>query len=363
MSGEVKLGIPIVWPKMGYDQGAHYGCNETLGGGSPNSGYAFSDPIDSSPDIRIGFADLNPTTSHFIGMTTWNYVGANFQPGLSVMLEDPKEDPLVAAPGGDYYFSGWNTTLYQDALHELGHSLGLAHDSSDSSSIMWPIIGPANRDIVPGDNAIAGVQSLYGPPVANPPTSPPPPPASSPYLITDVSTSTTTSANGAAYQGPVSYLTSQLIDLSPDNLNIAANADNVFIHTGSGDDAISFAGHTGRNVADGGTGSNFMTGGNGDDTFFDDARGATRDIWNTIVNFHAGDSTTLWGVTARDFNLNWVASDGTAGYTGLTLHAVSKTGGPTASVTLAGATMADLSGGKLQVTEDVSGGSHYLNLP
>lgn len=54
------------------------------------------------------------------------------------------------------------------------------------------------------------------------------------------------------------------------NLDVVANAPNLFIHGGSGDDAIAAAG--GTNVLDGGGGSSFLTAGNGTDTFFVDAR-------------------------------------------------------------------------------------------
>jgi Ca2+-binding RTX toxin-like protein len=149
------------------------------------------------------------------------------------------------------------------------------------------------------------------------------------------------------YSGPVSGLTSECITTTPDSLNISTSTPNWFIHTGSGNDAIAVS--SGTNVMDGGTGSNFLTGGSGTDTFFVDDRGPTSDIWSTVNNFHSGDAATIWGVTPNDFALSWVDGQGATGYTGLTLHATAA-GVPTASLTLAGFTSADLTNGKLTVT-------------
>ena len=152
-----------------------------------------------------------------------------------------------------------------------------------------------------------------------------------------------------------------MILITTDNLNIAASVPNSFIHTGSGTDAIDVSKVGGTNVLDGGTGSNFFTGGSGKDTFFVDDRGPPADIWSTVVKFHAGDAATIWGVTPQDFGLTWVDGQGAAGFTGLTLHATAA-GRPTASLTLAGYTQADLHNGHLAVSfgNDPASGSAYM---
>ena len=115
------------------------------------------------------------------------------------------------------------------------------------------------------------------------------------------------------------------------------------------------------------TGSNFLTGGSGNDTFFVDDRGPTSAIWSTVNNFHSGDAATIWGVTPSNFSLSWVDGQGVTGHTGLTLHATAP-GVPTASLTLAGFTSADLTDGRLSVsfgTEPASdgvAGSTYMYL-
>jgi Ca2+-binding RTX toxin-like protein len=153
-------------------------------------------------------------------------------------------------------------------------------------------------------------------------------------------------AVGDAYTGPVAGLQHQFINITSDSLNITASSPNWFIHSGSGDDALAVS--SGTNVLDGGAGSNFLTGGTGKDTFFVDDRGATADIWSTVVNFHAGDSATVWGVTPQDFTLSFVDRQGMGSFTGLTLHATAA-GKPTASLTLAGFSQADMHSGRLSV--------------
>jgi Ca2+-binding RTX toxin-like protein len=116
-------------------------------------------------------------------------------------------------------------------------------------------------------------------------------------------------------------------------------------------------------VLDGGSGSNFITGGSGADTFFVDDRAAPTDIWSTVDNFRAGDAATVWGVTAQDFGLAWMDSQGASDFTGLTLHATAA-GRATASLTLAGYTQADLGNGRLSVLfgNDPASGSAYMNI-
>jgi Ca2+-binding RTX toxin-like protein len=119
--------------------------------------------------------------------------------------------------------------------------------------------------------------------------------------------------------------------------------------------------NSGTNVLDGGTESNFLTGGSGTDTFFVDDRGPTADIWSTVVGFHAGDAATIWGATPQDFSISWMNGQGATGFTGLTLHAAAG-GRPTASLTLAGFSQADMSSGRLSVSfgSDPASGSAYM---
>ncbi len=181
------------------------------------------------------------------------------------------------------------------------------------------------------------------------------PPAN--FALTDTITGQSSTVTGTPYSGPVSGLQYQCINLSPDNLNIAANVPNAFIHSGSGNDAIQA--QAGTNVLDGGTGSNFLTGGTGTDTFFVDNRGPSADVWSTVVGFRAGDAATIWGVTPQNFTLTWADNQGAAGYTDLTVHATGA-GQPTASLTLAGFSQNDLNSSRLSVSFGNISGNSYM---
>jgi Ca2+-binding RTX toxin-like protein len=175
--------------------------------------------------------------------------------------------------------------------------------------------------------------------------------------VLDVTTGASSAQPGTPYSGPVAGLTNEFINVTTDNLNVTALTPNVFIHSGSGQDAIAALG--GTNVMDGGTGSNFLTGGTGTDTFFVDDRGPAADIWSTCNNFHAGDAATIWGITPSDFALSWVDGQGAAGFTGLTLHATAA-GKPTASLTLVGYDSADLTNGRLAISFGSTQASSYM---
>lgn len=162
------------------------------------------------------------------------------------------------------------------------------------------------------------------------------------------------------YTGPVTGIDNEFVDITPDKLNLTSQSPNVFLHTGSGDDALLAL--SGTNVLDGGTGSNFLTNGSsGKDTDFVDARGATSDIWSTMNKFISGDSVTVFGVTADDFK-SWIDGQGAVNFSGLTTHIPIGLTGITASLTLVGYTMADLASGKLSVSfgDDAASGSPFM---
>ena len=161
-----------------------------------------------------------------------------------------------------------------------------------------------------------------------------------------------------AYTGPVSYLQSQFINFTSDNVNMATSQQNVFLHSGSGNDALQVT--SGHNVLDGGSGSNFLVGGTDTDTFFVDGRNLAP-TWDTVVNFHAGGDATLWGWQPGVSKLSWVGSDGAAGYKGATLNAdLTGSGHVDASITFAGASADQAS--HFQVTSGTVGGVSYLHI-
>jgi Ca2+-binding RTX toxin-like protein len=287
---------------------------------------------------------------------------------------------LTFAPGAAATIAGGTLTVTSGAKSETLNLTGIGNAttfsvSADASGIGTDIrIGAASPPPVSTPPVSTPPAAASPPPVSTPPavappaagTTPavaaPPPPASTPpadVAVFDTTTNQPVAAIGQAYTGPVAGLQNQYISITSDSLNITTSTPNWFIHSGSGDDAIAVSG--GINVLDGGTGSNFLTGSTGTDTFFVDDRAAPADIWSTVVGFHAGDAATIWGVTPQDFGLAWVDGQGAAGFTGLTLHATAS-GRPTASLTLAGFSQADLNSGRLSVSfgTDSASGSAYM---
>ena len=201
-----------------------------------------------------------------------------------------------------------------------------------------------------------------------PATSSAPPEAAAPLAGAVVSyVDTTTNQRGSLVMDPAptsgpGYLKNQYIYAGSDSVVLSTQAANVFIHSGSGNDAIQVA--AGRNVVDGGLGSNFLTGGTGQDTFFTDARRPGM-VWNTIRNFHAGDAATLWGFTNGVSTYHWdTALAGAAGSQGATLRAnivggAGRTGNSLdASITFTGLSLQQAH--SLQVTTGTQTGGTYL---
>jgi hypothetical protein len=126
------------------------------------------DGIVPEADIRVGVSALNthlglPNTMGFIGYTEYHYSNLNqFSQDTTVTVEDPAEHPLVALPNGDFQYANTSATVFQVLLHELGHGLGLAHNSADLTAIMNPVSMASNR--VPDAQDVAALQSLYGAP-------------------------------------------------------------------------------------------------------------------------------------------------------------------------------------------------------
>ena len=150
------------------------------------------------------------------------------------------------------------------------------------------------------------------------------------------------------YSGPVAGLEQQYIYPGGHSINVSVSSNNWFLKSGPGQDAIQAFG--GYNVLDGSTGSNFLTGGSGTDTFFVDDRSPPADIWTTVNGFHAGDDATVFGIVpaANNSNFQWTDNEGAAGFTGLTLHVLMQFA-PTASLTLPGYSTSDLGNGRLTV--------------
>jgi len=184
------------------------------------------------------------------------------------------------------------------------------------------------------------------------------------FNYTDSTAGTSGTVMPDLYDGPVNYLQWQYLWNSADGVAISATRSNVFLHGSSGSDALAVQG--GNNVIDGGGGSNFLVGGKGadggTDTFFVDGRGGVV-TWSSIVNFHHGDSVTVFGFTGGVSTLPFTDNDGAAGYTGATLHSeLSGAGtGVNGSVTFAGISLADAQT-KFTISSGNVGGTDYLSI-
>ena len=127
------------------------------------SGLMFNQ-VASGADIAIGFGRLNTAVTGIIGQTS--LIGLTqpggvqtFMKGVSVRMENPAETPAAFTAAG-WAYQAYNDTLFQITLHEIGHALGLDHNTSDPASVMNPSPGPNDRDLDATD--IAGIQALYG---------------------------------------------------------------------------------------------------------------------------------------------------------------------------------------------------------
>jgi len=113
------------------------------------SGLVFQQVADTpfnfdAADIRIGFGTLGTPTTRIIGQTNYSFK-QYLNPDVIVRLEDPSEDPLVSVNNSLVYGGPGGTTLYQVALHEFGHALGMAHSSSPAD-VMFPSLDPVLKD-------------------------------------------------------------------------------------------------------------------------------------------------------------------------------------------------------------------------
>ena len=111
----------------------------------------------SAADIRIGFAKLDTAKTNIVGETKVPS-GQYFSRDITVELEDPNEFPLISLNGSLIYGGAGSATLYQDALHEFGHALGMAH-SSAPTDVMYPTLTPQDTDLSASD--ITGIRALY----------------------------------------------------------------------------------------------------------------------------------------------------------------------------------------------------------
>ncbi|MBV8774066.1 MAG: NF038122 family metalloprotease [Deltaproteobacteria bacterium] len=272
----------------------------------------------------------------------------------SLITSDPWLFDLYRYSGpNEYQWAGGQAAYFSldDGRTPLAN-FDLYSDPSDFAGDNLTPADPFNASVTPGNVLtpadISAMDVLGLTPVGAMPSSDFLPSSSNAIAVDDTSTGQSVPAAGLAYSGPVVGLRHQYIYTGQDKINVSVSDDYWFLHGGPGDDAL--AAHGGYNVLDGATGSNFLSGGTGADTFFVDDRSPPADIWSTVTGFHAGDDVTVFGVVpaSGSSSIHWFDNQGAAGFTGLTLHATSPNQ-PTASLTLPGYGVSDLSDGRLSV--------------
>jgi phospholipase/lecithinase/hemolysin len=331
---------------------------QLIGGGAKNLLVLDVPDLSKTPNVTLGLANGSNTPSAALNAEASQITSA-YNTALSSQLAAIASTGAAGIQVVDFS-TLLNTAIADPAAYGLinvttpvwsGNStsassgtLAVSGTAAQDQYLFWDSVHPTET----GHQAIADLaeQELSGTPV---------------LVAGNTTTARPVAAQGQPYTGPVSVVQQQYINITPNSLNIVASTPNWFIHSGGGDDAIAVSG--GTNVLDGGAGSNFLTGGSGTDTFFVDERAATATTWSMVVNLHAADAVTLWGVTQGDFLLGWSDGAGAVGFTGLTLTAQSA-GKPEALLTLVGFTQVDLTNGRLAVSfgTDAGSGSAYMNL-
>jgi hypothetical protein len=282
-------------------------------------------------------------------------------------LDTSNTDPHYLSPdGGQTNLASFDTSSDPADFSSIGFSDPFNASIPSGIAFSWTTLDSRVMDFLGYRTALpAPAQPPRAPPTPTPTPTPTAAPKPTPnFTVLDTGANSTSTSNGDVYSGPVAGIQFQFLSATNDPVNISSNVSDVFIRSGAGMDGLSVAGVGGRNVLDGGLGSNFLAGSlnpTSQDTFFVDDRGATADTWSTVLNAHAGDSATIWGVTLNDFTASWADGQGAPGFRGLTLHATAA-GKPTASLTLVGYTTADLGNGHLGVSFGTVGGNDFLNV-
>lgn len=271
----------------------------TLGDLVSNASAVLAVTLDTVAPVVTDLFAANPLDSHAGGIVFSQMVAGGGSPDATVTISEAGQTIATtqANPSGAWGFD-------PSSLGQGSHSLVASEtDLAGNTGSTFPLTAPDLR-----------------------------------FGAVDVTTSTSGLVAGSDYTGPVSYLQAEYAYTGSDNAVISARVANVFIHGGSGEEAL--AAKAGSNVLEGGGNSNWLVGASGTDggtdTFFVDGRGG-QTTWDTLLNFHAGDSLTLWGFNGTNGSTTWVGDQGATGYKGATLHVDFNNGsGASALITLAG---------------------------
>ncbi len=175
-------------------------------------------------------------------------------------------------------------------------------------------------------------------------------------VLTSTPTGSSTLTQVQTYFGPLDNVQSQFLYDGAGPLAIVAQQTSMLISSKASATAVQLLG--GANVVNMEQGSSFLVGGLGNDTIILHAD-QPQVTWNTIANFHSGDSITIYGYHNGLSTSQWVANAGAAGWTGATLH-MDLNGDKTidSSLTFAGKSLTDTT--RFYTTLGNVGGQDYM---
>ncbi len=254
---------------------------------------------------------------------------------------------LVTNAAGDYVLTG-TAAIVQAAARALLFTPSATGSGRETFSLT----------LDDGAGGVAtGSAALTIEPAAHPPTYVPFP-ISAQTVLTSTATGSSTFSQVQTYAGAIGNVNTQFLYDGDTTLAIVAQQSGMLISSQAQATAVQLQG--GVNVLDMQKGSSFVVSGTGTDTFLLHADQALA-TWNTISNFHTGDTVIVYGFNVATSARWWVPSAGAIGYTGATLRFdLDGNGSIDSSLTFAGKTQADVD--SFQIRPGTVGGSGFLSI-
>ncbi|MDP9095989.1 MAG: isopeptide-forming domain-containing fimbrial protein [Pseudomonadota bacterium] len=254
---------------------------------------------------------------------------------------------LVTNAAGDYVLTG-TAAIVQAAARALLFTPSATGSGRETFSLT----------LDDGAGGVAtGSAALTIEPAAHPPTYVPFP-ISAQTVLTSTATGSSTFSQVQTYAGAIGNVNTQFLYDGDTTLAIVAQQSGMLISSQAQATAVQLQG--GVNVLDMQKGSSFVVSGTGTDTFLLHADQALA-TWNTISNFHSGDTAIVYGFNVATSARWWVPSAGAIGYTGATLRFdLDGNGSIDSSLTFAGKTQADVD--SFQIRPGTVGGSGFLSI-
>ncbi|UOA10521.1 DUF4347 domain-containing protein [Methylobacter sp. S3L5C] len=342
-----------------------WSANGTEIGGATASTFTLTqDQVDKAITVRASYTDLQGTPEFVISSAT-TQVGVNHAPTTSdvTLLQIFENSQLRIITQAELIINA--VDLDGDVRTATSLSItsgnGTLVDNVDGTWSYTPVLNDTTSvsfsytitdSVSPTAGTVAAIATLDITPVNATPEA---------GLFKSFSNGVNTYIKAEAYvQNPGQNLDLdyQIYDKSPDAIVIGSTSNDYINMAGTGNKAANGGG--GNDVIDGTTGSSFLSGGDGLNTFFMDGRAAGV-TWSTLTDFDKGqDKATIWGWVKGVSTINAGFTDfntgGATGYTGLTLHvqnllpegsASGATNSALNSLTLTGHTLAEFGASSL----------------